>query len=372
MHQEMLPGQRIRATYDFKPLDHLFRAEFYIWQEALDRWKTEGMPEDWQERNLFQYDEQGLFATGVDMGWCEPAFVPAFEEELVESCGDHDIIRDTAGRLIKVFHGRRHGFMPEYMKHPVASLGDWDEISLRLNPEDPERIAAAKGKAAAGRAQADAVDGMLSQNLIGGYMYLRALIGPEDLLYMLYDQPEVIHAAMQGWYNLHDSMLKLVQSETWLDEIYMAEDICYNHGLLISPKTFKEFLFPYYKALLDNARARQKVSLGLQIDTDGDCRPAIELYMELGMNRMSPFEVASGCDVVEIGRQYPKLVMSGGIDKRVLAAGKDAIDRHLDYIIPQMLERGGYYPTCDHGVPDDVSFENYMYYRERICALDHR
>ena len=30
-------------------------------------------------------------------------------------------------------------------------------------------------------------------------MYLRALIGPEDLLYMFYDEPEVIHAAMQGW-----------------------------------------------------------------------------------------------------------------------------------------------------------------------------
>ena len=39
------------------------------------------------------------------------------------------------------------------------------------------------------------------------------------------------------------------------------------------------------------------------------------------MDAMSPFEVASGCDVVEIGRQYPNLFMLGGIDKRVLAAG---------------------------------------------------
>jgi len=86
---------------------------------------------------------------------------------------------------------------------------------------------------------------------------------------------------------------------------------------------------------------------------------------------MCPFEVASGCDVVEIAKQHPNLVMSGGIDKRILAAGKDAIEAHLRHIIPFMVERGGYYPTCDHGVPDNVSFESYMYYRKRICELDH-
>ncbi len=64
--------------------------------------------------------------------------------------------------------------------------------------------------------------------------------------------------------------------------------------------------------------------------------------------------------------------MSGGIDKRVLAAGKDEIKKHLEYIIPFMLDRGGYYPTCDHGVPDDVSYENYMYYRNLVCELDHK
>ena len=86
---------------------------------------------------------------------------------------------------------------------------------------------------------------------------------------------------------------------------------------------------------------------------------------------MSPWEVASGCDVVEIGRRWPGLVMAGGIDKRVLAAGKDSIDRHLEHIIPAMLERGGYIPTCDHGVPDNVSLESYLHYRRRICELDH-
>jgi len=34
--------------------------------------------------------------------------------------------------------------------------------------------------------------------------------------------------------------------------------------------------------------------------------------------------------------------MAGGIDKRVLARGKDAIDAHVNAISPAMFKRGGY------------------------------
>ena len=46
-------------------------------------------------------------------------------------------------------------------------------------------------------------------------------------------------------------------------------------------------------------------------------------------------------------------------------------DRELERIIPAMVVRGGYYPTCDHGVPEDVSLENYLHYRKRVQELDH-
>jgi uroporphyrinogen decarboxylase len=87
------------------------------------------------------------------------------------------------------------------------------------------------------------------------------------------------------------------------------------------------------------------------------------------MDAMSPFEVASGCDVVEIGRQYPGLAIFGGIDKRILAAGQTAIDAHLEAILPVMRARGGYIPTSDHGVPAEVPYEDYLYYRKRCVEL---
>ena len=71
--------------------------------------------------------------------------------------------------------------------------------------------------------------------------------------------------------------------------------------------------------------------------------------------------------MVELGKKYPNAVLSGGIDKRVLATTKEEIDRYLDRILPAMRKRGGYIPTCDHGVPEEVSFENYVHFRKRVA-----
>jgi hypothetical protein len=154
-----------------------------------------------------------------------------------------------------------------------------------------------------------------------------------------------------------------------LDELFLAEDICYNHGPLISPDMMREFLFPYYSQLIENIKKRQidkTRHLYIQIDTDGYAVPVIDVYKEIGMDHMSPFEAASGCDAVSIGAGYPGLLMRGGFDKRVLSQGKDRIDKLIGHIMPIMQKRGGYIPMCDHGVPEEVSFENYMHFRKRM------
>jgi hypothetical protein len=197
-------------------------------------------------------------------------------------------------------------------------------------------------------------------------------MGPVDLLYIFYDNPDLIHRCMEAWLNLADKIYMEMQKEIVFDEVLFDEDICYNHGLLISQDMIREFLFPYYKQLLYNIKARQLDKtrrLYFQLATDGFSDPAIPLYKELGLDYLSPFEVASGCDVVRTGLEYPDLLISGGFDKRILAAGKEQIDREIDRIMPVMKKRGGYIPTCDHGVPEEVSFENYLHYRKRMIEF---
>ncbi len=375
--EKMSKGARkIRDIYDRKPNAPFYMCEFGYY--SMERWRKEGKLSkdnpggDWWKdycyiAELCGFDEPGIHCLGR-LGWTEAAFYPAFEEKVIEDRGDYELVQDYAGRKVLFFKGRRNGFMPEYDDHPVKDMKTWEEnCRWRLDPKTPGRFTGLEksmeeAREAAGKGM------IISQQVIGGYMYLRSLIGPLELLYKFHDDPGLIHACMETWLELADAVIEKHQQYVTIDELFIAEDICYNHGPLISPDMIREFLFPYYQQLISNIKRRQPDKgrhLYFHVDTDGYCVPIIPLYMELGMDAMSPFEAAAGCDVVKIGRQYPHIIMKGGIDKRVLAQGKEAIDRHLDYILPAMRRRGGYYPTCDHGVPEEVSFEDYLYFRKR-------
>ena len=359
--------RKMRDFYAMKKNAPIYHAEFGYY--AMDRWKREGYVKDGEDLNeLFGFDSPGKEHVG-GLGWCEAAFIPEYEVKVLEDRGEYELEQDHAGRRVLYFKNRRSGFMPEYVDHPVKDMYTWEkDVKWRMDPKTPERYKD-MGKRTDEVLLRRKEGQIVCQNVIGGYMYLRSLIGPEQLLYKFYDDPELIHDCMRTWFTLADTIIEAHQRRIVFDELFFGEDICYKSGPLISPDMIREFLFPYYTQLFENMKKRQGGGLHLQIDTDGDARPVIPLYEEIGMDYMSPFEVASGCDVVEIRKQYPGLLMRGGIDKRILAAGKESIDRELERIIPFMRERGGYIPTCDHGVPEEVGFEDYMHYRKRIHEL---
>ena len=362
--------RKLRDTYAITPGAPLYRKEFGFY--CRDAWAQQGLPVDTDYAAEFDYDRNAKHSLG-QLGWCEAAFRPMFEETVLEDRGEHEVVQDCAGRHVLFFKGRRSGFMPKYLDHPVKDKAAWEEnVKWRLDPASPERYADLDERMAAARAAA--AEGMIiSQNLVGPYMYLRSLMGPADVLYKFYDSPDLVHDCLRTWLELADAVIARHQQHVTLDEIFFAEDICYKSGPLISPDMMREFLAPYYRQLMANVKGRQIDQgrhLYVHVDTDGDAVPVIPVYREIiGLDVMSPFEVASGCDVVQIGRDFPDLAIFGGIDKRVLAQGPAEIDAMLERIIPPMRERGGYIPHCDHGVPAEVTLNNYRHYRARVIEL---
>ena len=363
-------AKKLRDTYAIKKGAPVYMKEFGYF--TLDRWISEGHIKSADDlRGLCGFDDPGIYGLG-NLGGCEAPFVPEFETEVLEDRGAHELVRDTAGRHVLCFKGRRNGFMPEYVDHPVKDMETWETLcKWRMDPRAPGR-AENIDKTLAAAEPAVQKGLMISQYIVGGYMYLRSLIGPTELLLMFYDNPALIRDCMETWLDVADFVTARYQAKLAFDEILFDEDICYNHGSLISPAMIEEFILPYYQQLIDNIKRRQRADgrhLYIQVATDGYCPPVMSTYEIIGMDVMCPFEAASNNDVVEIGRQYPNLVISGGMDKRVLAAGKDAIDRMVDSIVPAMKERGGYIPTCDHGVPEEVSFENFIHFRKRLLEF---
>jgi uroporphyrinogen decarboxylase len=377
----MDPVERMRRMFEGGPVDHLVRRPFGYFPQTYARWEREGAPADVLSGGtpgprfgeFFGFDPEVWMPQCLDLGWCEAPVVPAYEEKVLRVEDGHEIVQDGVGR-VKVYPiGVREQVMPTYLKHAVATRQDWErDVRPRLDPATPARWTGYEERAARDRARLAQGEGLHTANVVGGYMYMRSLVGPTDLLYLFYDAPDLVHSMMRAWRDLMVTCLGRVQRDVGpFFRLFLAEDICYKSGPLISPAMMREFLMPYYREVFETLRAGQPGALHFEIDTDGYCLPVVDVYREVGVTAMSPWEVASDCDVVEAGRRWPDLMLSGGIDKRVLAAGPRGIDRMLERILPPMVARGRYIPTCDHAVPEDVSLENYLHFRRRVMELDH-
>ena len=363
--------EREIATYSFSKLDRLVRRDWGFFEETIARWKREGWNEDYTQ---FFFDESPYVEELISLAGIDLPLQPPFKEEIIESSEKYIYVRTPSGGIEAFPKGKKRlsgEIMPFYVKNPVENPKDWyDIIKPRLNPDTPERWITFHKRVNEVAEQIKRGEKLYQATIIGGYMYLRAMMGPEKTCIAFYDYPDMIHDMMKTWLKLIKACLLRIQSKFPLFKLLIGEDICYKSGLLISPAMVEEFLFPYYKDLINSLRNNQKDPLYVEIDTDGNLFQAVPLYMKIGVNAFRPFEVAAGNDVVKYAKEYPNLVISGGIDKRILAKNKEGIEKELKRIVPFMVKRGGYIPTCDHNIPSDVPYENYLFYRKLITCLD--
>jgi hypothetical protein len=60
------------------------------------------------------------------------------------------------------------------------------------------------------------------------------------------------------------------------------------------------------------------------------------------------------------------LRLIGGIDLDALRKDKDAIRREIEDKVLSLIAEGGYIPLADGRIRKEISFENYVYYRQLL------
>lgn len=234
----------------------------------------------------------------------------------------------------------------------VDSMESYERIRPHLFPELTEE------QQAQARALNDIGPGITWYGVDGFFWFPRILFGIENHLYAFYDYPDVMHRMNADLLAYLKKIL--TQAVLWAkpDFVAVTEDMSYKQGSMISRGLFDEFLLPYYQELFPFIR-----SLGMPVfvDTDGNVDELAGWLLEAGVDGILPVERQSGSDPVKLRERYPTLRMIGGIDKRVLKGGKDAVMRQLEALMPA-ISQGGFIPSCDHQTPPDVSLENYREY----------
>lgn len=353
--------------------------EMGYWGITVQRWRDQGMTEfkgDLAGRRLPGKSVAGLpvmtDAAGRDLVGLEPSgerfpgnywIWPEFEPRILEQRGSWQLMVDEMGVQMEV---SLEGSAPRYRSWPVSTREDWEAFKAeRFDPGAPGRYPDNMKEVIAGCRDRQVPLGM--GTWVGFYGSLRYLLGTERLMTAYYDEPDLIRTMiadlLEFWKQVYAPILERVA----VDRFNMWEDMCYNHGPLISPQLFREFMLPAYKELTGFV-----TGFGVRnviLDTDGDCWKLIPLFVEGGVTGLVPFEVAAGMDVRQVRERYPRLQILGGIDKRAVIKGGGAISQELRARVPVMLKEGGYIPFLDHLVPPDVSLGNFLDYRGQLAEL---
>jgi uroporphyrinogen decarboxylase len=202
----------------------------------------------------------------------------------------------------------------------------------------------------------------------GPFWQLREWCGFENLCLLTVEDPDFVLEMADFWRGFVLEVLERLLARLVPDLVLISEDMAYKGKSMISPVMVRRFLVPSWRAW--TGRVRRAGCPVVEIDSDGFVGELIPLWIEAGIGACSPMEVAAGNDLPAYRRRFNRdIAFRGGIDKRAIARGGETMARAVRETVVPLLAGGGYIPSCDHGVPPDVSWPDFVAYARLLARL---
>jgi hypothetical protein len=315
--------ERFRAVMSFQPVDRLPRWEWAMWwDQTIARWHHEGLPGELRFSQVFDIAQH----FGLDP---YQQFWFSTTDPTIEATQHH-------------------------VEGVVSNMDDY----LRVRPQlFPNHDAAIAGMAAWAERQQRG-EAVVWCTLEGFFWFPRTLMGFEKLMFAFADQPELLHQINRDLLAFNLSLLDKIFAACVPTFMTIAEDMSYNHGPMISKRTFEDFVAPYYRELMPRLRERNIIPL---VDTDGDVTRLVPWFEAVGVNGVLPLERQANVDGMALRQRYPRLLMVGHFDKMTMTRGEAAMRAEFERLTP-LMRTGGFIPSVDHQTPPGVPLEQYRVY----------
>ena len=375
--------ERTRAILDYQSYDRLPLVHFGFWEETLDKWAAEGhitieQAQGWSDGN--PTDAAITAKLGLDFNWNHcfgpiTGLHPPIEEKILEELpdGSRKVLDENGAIVIK-----KEGItsIPTEVDHLLKGRKEWEEIFLPKLEFLASRITSVPVNTGLEYLPYD--DGGLDylqrgewENPYGlhcGSLYgvIRNWLGLVGSAYLQVDDPplfdEMIQTVGELCYRCVEAAL---DTGAKFDFAHFWEDICFRSGPLINPRVFRAKVGPHYRRITEllHSHGIHVVSL----DCDGEIDTLIPVWIDNGVNTMFPIEVGVwNASIAPWREQYgPELLGVGGMDKRVFAHDRAAIDAEVERLKP-LVALGGYIPCPDHRLAPDAKWDNVLYYGDKM------
>jgi uroporphyrinogen decarboxylase len=352
----MTDRERFNRQMHYQSVDRSFNMEFGYWDENFTQWDIftdNGVTSNEEADRFFAFDRIEVISGPTFMS-------PPIVQKEIEIRDNKRIIINEDGLLAEIPLEGGGSSIPHFLKSSITTPEDWKKVKEEhFDLKHPSRtidIPALKARYPDDEHR-DFPLGVYCGSMIGK---IRDMLTFEGLAYALYDYPEMVEDMIETACQAVELVLDQLLPHFKFDFASGWEDICFNHGPIVSPDFFREVIVPRYKRI--NKKIKEHNIDIWYTDCDGDVRPILSFFLESGINCLFPYEVNSCAHPCTLLDQYEgKLRIMGGVDKMCLREGPEAIKKYLGSL-EKHVARGGYIPFCDHRCPPDVKPVDYLYY----------
>ncbi|MBT3275923.1 MAG: hypothetical protein HN368_22430 [Spirochaetales bacterium] len=203
---------------------------------------------------------------------------------------------------------------------------------------------------------------------IGGLGTIANLIGFERMYTDMYLNADTLKYTLcrisDFFYEFADRIFNA--AEGGIDITVIHDDFGMQNGPIMSMEHFREFWKPYLKRHFDLAHSH---GIKTMMHSCGAVFNFIPEFIEIGADILDPVQVsAHGMDPAVLAREFGgDICFHGGIDTQsILVSGSpDEIRRHIDCLVDNFSDSGGFILAPSHYIQGDVPTENL------IAMFDH-
>ncbi len=202
---------------------------------------------------------------------------------------------------------------------------------------------------------------------IGFSLYERAwtMRGIENLLMDFHDEPEFVHELLNAIADYNIAQVhEAIRYD--IDAVYFGDDWGAQHGLLMGPDLWHEYVYPVLKRMYGAVREAGKL---VMIHSCGDVDELFDDLIGIGLNCFNPFQP----EVMDVDTLLPRyrgrLSFHGGMStQRTLPFGTVEDVRAETAHLLELGREGGYIFAPAHAVEGDVPLENMLAFIDMVQA----
>lgn len=342
----MTSRERITAVLRHEEPDRVPMVEICFWPPTVERWRTEGLPEDVSPEQYFEFDR--LPRVGIDCSL-------QFEEELIEETDEWTVKRDRDGAVHKRWK-EQYATCAE-VDQLVKTREDWERVRDRLQPTGdriPEDIA--------GRIEhVHDADTFVALQPAEPVWWVWRTLGMERAFMAMAGEPDWFEEMVATQTELQLELMRMaLATGAQPDGVWYFSDLCYRNGMFFSEKMYRELMLPWHAKLADFCHEND---LFLLLHCCGDVRKLVPHLIDARFDAIQPLEARCGNDVREMKPLYgDQITLFGNMNMDVFASGdRDAIRHEVVSKLEAAKPGGGYIWHSDHSVPPTVSLDDYTY-----------